>query len=598
MPETPLSIYTARMLVAQTARDSFHRRWSMLGNARLLAAIILIVALWQYWSERGMPWIATAVAAAIAFIALALQQRRARETRDRHEAMRAVNERSLLRLHHAWSDLPAPAEADVDRTHPYAWDLNIVGEASLAQRIGSPTTSHGWKALYSSLLDDRVDPDLVGRQAAVVELAAKLDVRQAVEATAAAAIPNSTPLESWAAGTSILARPGWLRWLALIGPAGVLICAVIVVLGYAPWAILLIPITLNTLVFMTAGTGAARAVSSVAAMREATVSYRDITGAISADSPASPLLSALYHQLAGASAALGSLARIVNFSIPAGSMLYFPLQMLFMWDVNVLNRLEHWRNHHGTDVPQWLAAMGEWEALAALAVLAHDHPDWAFPRIDAAADGVQATALAHPLLHSEFAVANDVTIAPRGRFLFVTGSNMSGKSTLLRAVGVNVILAQAGAPVAATDLSMPLLQVSCCMRVEDSLAQGVSFFMAELRRLKAVVDRAQSAEGHTPLYLLDEILQGTNTAERQIASRYVLQQLTSLPTLGAVSSHDLELIDDTALEQVAIAVHFAEQFSRDHDEPEMTFDYRLRPGLATSSNAIRLMEMIGFKVPG
>ena len=230
-------------------------------------------------------------------------------------------------------------------------------------------------------------------------------------------------------------------------------------------------------------------------------------------------------------------------------------------------------------------------------MLAHDHSDWALPLINPTADGLHATGLAHPLIVPGVAVANDVSISPRGTFLFVTGSNMSGKSTLLRAIGVNVVLAQAGAPVAATALTMPPLQVSCCMRVEDSLAQGVSFFMAELRRLKAVVDRAQSPDGRTPLYLLDEILQGTNTAERQIASRYVLQQLTSLPTLGAVSSHDLELIDDTALEQVAIAVHFAEQFAGEHGEAEMTFDYRLRPGLATSSNAIRLMEMIGFRLP-
>jgi DNA mismatch repair ATPase MutS len=161
---------------------------------------------------------------------------------------------------------------------------------------------------------------------------------------------------------------------------------------------------------------------------------------------------------------------------------------------------------------------------------------------------------------------------------------------------VNVVLAQAGAVVASALLAMPPLQVSCCMRVEDSLAQGVSFFMAELRRLKAVIDRVQAPDGRTPLYLLDEILQGTNTAERQIASRRVLEQLTTLSALGAVSSHDLELITGTALQQVAIPVHFAEQFHRDEDGPQMTFDYRLRPGLATSSNAIRLMEMIGFDI--
>ena len=598
MPESPQSTYTTRMQNAEVARDAANRRWSLLGNLRLGAALIVLVALWQSWAVREMPWMITAIVAAIAFVVLALQQRSARELRDRHEAMRAVNARSMTRLQHAWSDLPVPPDAHVDRTHPFAYDLNIVGEASLTQRIGSPVTTHGWKSLYASLLDEETVVDMESRQLAVIELADKLELRQRIEATVMDAIPASEPLEKWAAASSVLDRRSWLRGVGIIGPVVVIICAVIVALGLAPWPILLIPITFNTIVFMSAGREAASVVAAAGAMREAAASYRDIMAEISDDSPTSPLLSSLDRDLAGASSAMRHLATIVNFSIPSASMLYFPMQMLLMWDVNVLNRLENWRNHHGAHVPQWLAAMGEWEALAALSVLAHDHPEWTMPSIDPSNDGIRATALAHPLLVSEIAVANDVTIAPQGRFLFVTGSNMSGKSTLLRAIGVNVILAQAGAPVAAETLTMPPLQVSCCMRVEDSLAQGVSFFMAELRRLKAVVDRAQSPDGRTPLYLLDEILQGTNTAERQIASRYVLQQLTSLPSLGAVSSHDLELINDTSLEEVAIAVHFSEQFSREDDEPEMTFDYRLRPGLATSSNAIRLMEMIGFELPG
>jgi DNA mismatch repair ATPase MutS len=244
-----------------------------------------------------------------------------------------------------------------------------------------------------------------------------------------------------------------------------------------------------------------------------------------------------------------------------------------------------------------LEAAGEWEALAALSLLHRDHPEWAFPRVEATAPSFEAAALAHPLLPEREAVANDVCVGPVGHLLFVTGSNMSGKSTLLRAIGANAVLAQAGAPVFARTLKMPPVTVWTCMRVEDSLERGVSFFMAELQRLKRVVDGVSADPTRTALYLLDEILQGTNTGERQIASRRVLAQLARQRAFGAISSHDLDLIDGTSLERVVEPVHFAEVFSRDAGQPSMTFDYTLRPGKATSSNALALMELLGFALP-
>jgi DNA mismatch repair ATPase MutS len=174
---------------------------------------------------------------------------------------------------------------------------------------------------------------------------------------------------------------------------------------------------------------------------------------------------------------------------------------------------------------------------------------------------------------------------------------MSGKSTLLRAIGVNCILAQMGAPICGEQLRLPPLTVASSMRAQDSLAQGVSFFMAELRGLKAVVDSAQLAQttaGTPVLYLLDEILQGTNTAERQIAARHVIRRLLNAEAIGAVSTHDLTLADAPDLAPVAVPMHFTESFSRGPEGPSMLFDYILRPGVATSTNALKLMEIVGL----
>ena len=599
MPDSPASVYQHRLGNATILRDRAHRRWSLLGNVRLAAAIIAVIGVWQMWDEAGTFWPLVTLAAVLAFVVLAIQQRRAGLVRDMHNARITVNQRAINRLNHTWSELPDPMDAGVDRTHAYAHDLNIVGPASIAQRISTPATSHGWSALFQALLTNRSPIDITRRQQAIHELSTKLDLRQDIEAVSldAESIPDADPLLTWARAEDWLRDLEWLRWFALVGPALVILSVLLYVVGVVPWAVILLPVTINALVFALAGSQAAARVQGITPMREAVSGYGHIMARISSDSPGAPLLQDLDSRLSGAASAMQVLARITNFSIPAGSMLYFPLQMTLMWDVNVLHQLERWRASHGRDVAAWLDAMGEWESLAALSVLTHDHPEWTSPEIDASHTDIRAEAMAHPLLHESIAVPNDVSIGPAGTFLFVTGSNMSGKSTLLRAIGANAVLAQAGANVCAARFEMPPVRISSCMRVEDSLAHGVSFFMAELLRLKSVIDQMQVSDDRMGLYLLDEILQGTNTAERQIASRHVLQQLTGMHAIGAVSSHDLELIEDTDLEQVAIAVHFAEHFTRKDGKPDMTFDYRLRPGLATSSNAIRLMELIGFELP-
>jgi DNA mismatch repair ATPase MutS len=236
-----------------------------------------------------------------------------------------------------------------------------------------------------------------------------------------------------------------------------------------------------------------------------------------------------------------------------------------------------------------------------LATLHFDHPGWNFPQLDDGPAGagpcVEAANLAHPLLPPDRAVGNDVVVGPRGTFLLVTGSNMSGKSTLLRALGVNCVLAQMGAPVCGDRLRLPPLTIAASMRVQDSLAQGVSYFMAELHGLKAVVDLAENRRtaGTPVLYLLDEILQGTNTAERQLAARHIIRRLVDTGAIGAVSTHDLALAGAPELADAAVAVHFTESFTRGPAGPAMHFDYKLRQGVATSTNALKLMEIVGLR---
>jgi DNA mismatch repair ATPase MutS len=246
-------------------------------------------------------------------------------------------------------------------------------------------------------------------------------------------------------------------------------------------------------------------------------------------------------------------------------------------------------------------ALGTVEALSALATLASDHPDWAFPELADAGPPpqFQAAALGHPLLAEGACVRNDVEVGPPGRVLLITGSNMSGKSTLLRSVGLAVVLADAGGPVCVRSLRLPVCTLFTSMRVQDSIEAGVSFFMAELERLAALL-RAAPARGDSGpplLYLVDEILQGTNSDERRVAGRRLIRHLLRRNAIGAVTTHDLELHRHPEVEAASELVHFRESVTGDAGAESLSFDYRLREGLAETRNALRLAEIVGLSDP-
>jgi DNA mismatch repair ATPase MutS len=269
---------------------------------------------------------------------------------------------------------------------------------------------------------------------------------------------------------------------------------------------------------------------------------------------------------------------------------------LTLWDVHVWSALERWQRQYGPHVRDWLHAAGEVDALCTFAGVVHDNPGWTFPSVSAEGPlRLEARGIGHPLLRDEVRVGNDVSLGPPGTFLLLTGSNMSGKSTLLRSIGLNVVLAQAGAPCCASALSLPPVRLYTSMRVQDSLEQGLSYFMAALARLKLVVEAASAQSPAPLLYLLDEVLQGTNTAERQIAVREILMHLLERTAFGAVTTHDLALADTPELAGVAQFLHFTEHVTEKEGRVSLSFDYKLRPGIATSTNALMLMKLMGLR---
>ena len=600
------SLYDDRAAAHERRRRALSARARHLSWARLAVFAALVVALWQATTRPHRATPRALVAASLAaFVALVARHGRAQEAARWAEALRQVNEAAARRVRREWRALPVPRLAPAPPSHPYADDLNVLGRASLLQLVDAVSAYPGRDTLAGWLLAPAPAPAVRERQAAVAELAPMVELREALSARALlVGEVRGRDVERflrWAEGEPWLARRPWLVWLARLLPPATVALLALRAQGQAVGELWPFPLAGGLALAAVCGRAVQRTLDESAASATGLRQHAALFATARRPAYASPRLVELRGELAGRSGsdrALARLERIMRFAeLRYSATAHALVNAVTLWDLHVVAALEAWQRRAGSHARRWFTALGEIEALAAFAGLRHDHPDWAFPEVvEGSTPLVEAEALGHPLLIDGARVPNDVTIGPPGIFLMVTGSNMSGKSTLLRAVGANVVLALAGAPVCARRMRLPPVALHTSMRVQDALDEGVSLFMAELRRLKLVVDAARAASAaHTApvLYLLDEILHGTNTAERQVAARRIIGHLIEQGAIGAVSTHDLTL-GEGGLAARAQAVHFTERFVPGDGGTAMTFDYRLRPGLATSVNALKLVELMGL----
>lgn len=548
------------------------------------------------WARVGMG------VAVVGFLFLVFRHRKVRARERRARVLAEINRVALARLGREWGGLPPTPLQGVDPSHPYALDLDVCGDASLFRLLTTLTVPPGQAAMREWLLAPAPPEEIRRRQEAVAELAPQVSLRENLEATGRlleSPDPKSTErFLSWAE------EEPWLpahRGLVVGAWAFPLLSGVLAALQL--WGPFRGPWWLFTLAASFALANLHR--SRVHAIMEEASGGQERFGRYAAlltlllgmevRAPAlRSLQGAVRSSPVGASRELLRLGRRVGWAdIRLNGMVHAPLQALLAWDVHILGVLERWKRRSGPHVRQWLEALGRMEALLALAALKADHPDWCFPTVAEEGDPrIRARGLGHPLLPPDACVANDVDVGPPGTFLFVTGSNMSGKSTLLRSVGINAILAQAGGPVCAQEMALTPVTVHTSMRTADSLSQGVSQYMAELNRIRQVVEGARRGVG--VLYLLDEPLQGTNEAERRVAVQTILGHLLDAGAIGAVATHDLHLDGVPKLSGAARAVHLEGQVEEGDTGPLLSFDYRLRTGRATSTNALALLRAVGL----
>ena len=602
--------YRARLADARALVSRLSARSTLLSTIRVLIAVCAIgAAAGAQWRNFGRAGWVGAAACFVGFVILVLVHDTVLKQKHRAERAAAWAEEGLSRLEDRWVRDARPSDPKSDDAHPYAGDLDIFGRGSLLQSIDTTRTAEGRRTLQQWLSTGATADEVALRQRCARDLAPRIAFLEelAVEgALLAKEPPDVAPLLAWAEN-----KPKWsptpaLQVLALCLPAvtlGLLSFGGSLPIPRATWVVSLVA---QILFSFRDRAAVAEAVGAASQSHDALVRYERMFQTIERATFEEPALGILRVRLQGAAVEVRRLGRVVGF-VEARRNEVFRLLIgpLLLWDLTCALALERWRSRAGAQVRGHIDAMARVEALAALATRAFERPDDAWPEvIDATVGPVRfdAKSLGHPLIAPRKVVRNDVTLDGPGAVLLVTGSNMSGKSTLLRAIGTNVALALAGAPVRATSLRTSAFAVRTSMRVSDSLEEGISHFLAELRRLKGVIDAADAADasrGSPPvLFLLDEILHGTNSRERHLGARAIVRHLAEKHACGAVSTHDLAL---SALEGEVPGrvknVHFREQVETLPDGSEtMTFDYLLRPGVVTSSNALRLMRMVGSDI--
>ena len=608
MPESPETRYAERQQRYTLRRDEQRRRSALLARLRLASFLPAMAALvWWLGFEGAMPAFIVTIVLLLAFGVLVVLHARVEERAERFEALRVVNVRGAARVVRDWDALPAapPPAGTLVEGHPYAIDLDVFGRASLFQWIGPGATEYGHRTLAMWLLAPTTAPEIISRQGAVAELSPLDDWREQLASFGVLASTHRTDsiatFRRWAEdpGPSVRGLPA-IRIAVYVIVAALWTFGGLHFSGVMPNTLWGIPLLAGIALSFATAASVTRAFDEAGTGERTLAQYAGIFEHIESQRFTSPALAALQQRMTAsgrsAPAAMRSLNRILAFADlrRGAALLHFPIQAITLWDFHCLFALESWRRAVGARVDTWLHAAGDLDALSCLAAIRRDYPEWCEPRLTSGERVYRAAGLGHPLLPSNRRISNDVQLGPPGTVLLVTGSNMSGKSTLLRAIGANAVLAQCGAPACATSLQLPPCDLQTSIRIQDSLEHGVSYFMAALARLKGVVDAAQREPGDRALlYLLDEILQGTNSAERGIAVQAVARHLLDAGAIGAMTTHDLNLASEEPLKTAAHLVHFTEIV----ESGTMRFDYRLREGLATSRNALRLMELIGIHIP-
>ena len=590
-----LALYEGRRDERAEVASGLRRRQTGLAIARVVVFLSGVALAWFVFETDlvGWPWLAVPL---VLFAFLMSWHASLRAAARRAQRAERFYLRGIARLSDEWAGHGAQGKAFADPKHPYSGDLDLFGEGSLFELLATTASPWGAARLAEWLLSPATPAVVKERQEAVAELAPKVELREALasEHDGFGDAVDPARLSKWAGAEPSLPAGG-SRLAATVLGAATLLAGI----GWAAsWWSRLPFFALVLAAGAFAGTLRERVMRVLAGVQEPARELSVLSTLLErleSERFESSRLVVLQERLSSegeaASSRIRRLQRLVDFLDARRNQLFAPFAAILLWGTQFAFALETWRRESGPSVDAWLDAVGELDALLALATYALEHPDDPFPDVRDGAPRFEAEGIGHPLIPEAKVVRNDVRFGEAPKLLVVSGSNMSGKSTFLRAVGINTVLALAGAPVRARSLTLSPFQVAASIRIVDSLQDGISHFYAEILRLRQVLELT-SGEG-TVLFLLDEILHGTNSHDRRIGADAVVRGLLDRGAVGLLTTHDLALSKlADSLEDGAVNVHFEDQIV----DGKIRFDYVMREGVVRKSNALDLMRSVGLDV--
>ena len=596
MGDDPRAVYADRLAQRQQTAANLDRRVDRLGLVRvwIVGLAVPLGATGFFTKQTLLLW--TLLPLGVLLLALGFHNDTLR--RRLRRAQRAVRfyALGLERLDGQWVGHGDDGTRYLDEDHLYAVDLDLFGPGSLFERLCTARTRPGADTLAGWLNGPAGVEEVRARQESVAELRPRLDMREQLALLGAELPPaDYAPLLTWGQAPQVLPPGRWPLVINALATANVITLLAALTMEGVTW----LPFAVSVVISMAVTWPLRQRVAEVLAPVEAVERDLALLSGLLALVESEPVKATRLRRLQEAvvvegvppSRQVARLAMLVDWLRAPRNQFFAPIGALLLWRTRMALAFEAWREHSGPTIGGWVSALGEVEALTALASYAYENAGDPFPEVVDGPVRYEGAGLGHPLLPVDRCVRNDLALGGDVRLLVVSGSNMSGKSTLLRTVGVNAVLALAGAPVRAHRLLLTPLALGATLRVQDSLLAGRSRFAAEIARVRRLLDATQ---GSLPLlFLLDELFHGTNSHDRVVGAEALLRRLLAGGAIGLVTTHDLALAELTGRLGPGVQnVHFVDEFR----EGAMHFDYRLRPGVVPHSNALALMRAVGLEV--
>ena len=594
----PSEYYTARIEQLQKHLAHLKQKSRSLGVFRFLDILILFAAIYFLWPLGLIYVILTALALLIIFFRLVLTDQANKEAVQYTRYLLSINEGELKATEGEFLQFGDGSQYN-PKEHYYANDLDIFGRASLFQFLNRTTSEPGGSTLANWLLNPSDADTLRQRQCAVRELSTLNEWRQELQATGReTSIQFSTlhRLVNWCSQKPFFSHFSSWRWLRYVLPAIILSVTALTIFDFVSMGILLIFLFAYAVIAFFINKKVVLVHNQLSKIVEEVDVLSNSIRLIEQAIVKSELLVNLQSEFGAADRKASAVLRQLKIFLDRLDMRYnivlaAPLNLFLLWDLQQVLNLEEWKKINGAHIPKWFTALGEIEALNSIATIIYNNTDWCFPELVTGNFEMKGKELGHPLISKKKRVNNPVDVNHKGELMLVTGSNMAGKSTYLRSIGINTVLAMAGSPVCAESFTLSPVQIISSMRIADNLEESTSTFYAELKKLKVIIEKVNRNE--SVFILLDEILRGTNSLDRHTGSVALIKQLIKHKAVGIIATHDIKLADlKTEYPDNILSYHFDVQVNNE----ELFFDYRLKEGVCTSLNATILMKKIGIEI--